>query len=157
MVDSSTRSIVVQAPVGQVAAAITDFVNYPTWVRAVTSVEIVEPAEEKGSTLARQVRFHLDAGVLRDDYVLRYTYRHAASGLLEHMAWELVSSNTQRSQHGAYHLRDTGDGATEVTYSLTVELVIPMLGIFRRKAERIIMDTALRELKKYVEHGAEQA
>jgi hypothetical protein len=42
-------------------------------------------------------------------------------------------------------------GSTEVTYHLAVDLVIPMLGMLKRKAEKVIMDTALKELKKRVE------
>jgi len=38
-----------------------------------------------------------------------------------------------------------------VTYNLTVDLTIPMLGMLKRKAEKVIMDTALKELKKRVE------
>jgi hypothetical protein len=41
-----------------------------------------------------------------------------------------------------------------VTYTLAVELTIPMLGMFKRKAEKMIMDTALKELKKQVEAQA---
>ena len=42
-------------------------------------------------------------------------------------------------------------GATHVTYSLSVELAIPMLGMLKRKGERMVMDQALKELKKRVE------
>jgi hypothetical protein len=38
-----------------------------------------------------------------------------------------------------------------VTYRLSVDLNIPMLGMFKRKAEKVIMDTALKGLKKRVE------
>ncbi len=38
-----------------------------------------------------------------------------------------------------------------MTYQLAVDLAIPMLGMFKRKAEKVIMDTALKELKKRVE------
>lgn len=38
-----------------------------------------------------------------------------------------------------------------MTYYLAVDLMIPMLGMLKRKAERVIMDTALKELKKRVE------
>jgi hypothetical protein len=55
-----------------------------------------------------------------------------------------------QSQSGSYLLVPDGD-QTDVTYSLTIELAIPMLGALRRKAERVVMDTALKELKKYVE------
>jgi len=46
---------------------------------------------------------------------------------------------------------DDGDGTTAVTYTLEVELNIGMLGMFKRKAEKMIMDTALKELKRRVE------
>jgi hypothetical protein len=65
--------------------------------------------------------------------------------------WDLVSGQMMRSQHGSYDLRDDGPARTYVTYSLTVDLMIPMLGLLKRKAERMVMDTALKELKKRVE------
>ena len=41
--------------------------------------------------------------------------------------------------------------ATKVTYRLAVELAIPLIGVIKRKAEKVIMDTALKELKRRVE------
>ncbi len=52
---------------------------------------------------------------------------------------------------GSYDLVENADGSTTVTYTLAVDLVIGMLGMFRRKAEKMIMDTALKELKRRVE------
>jgi hypothetical protein len=40
-----------------------------------------------------------------------------------------------------------------VTYTLSVQLAVPMIGLFRRKAEKMIMDIALKELKRRVEGG----
>jgi len=60
-------------------------------------------------------------------------------------------SKMQRSQDGSYDLVDNGDATTRVTYTLAVELSIGMLGMFRRKAEQKIMDTALKDLKRRVE------
>jgi hypothetical protein len=56
----------------------------------------------------------------------------------------------QKAQDGSYTLRPQGD-STEVTYRLSVQLAIPMIGLLRRKAEKVIMDTALKELKRRVE------
>ena len=50
----------------------------------------------------------------------------------------------------ALRLADAG-GATEVTYAITIDLAIPMLGLIKRRAEKVILDTALKELKKRVE------
>ena len=40
---------------------------------------------------------------------------------------------------------------TDVTYELSVDLAIPMIGLLKRKAERRLTDTALKDLKKRVE------
>ena len=55
-----------------------------------------------------------------------------------------------KAMEGAYVLRPSSDG-TEATYRLAVELYIPMIGMLRRKAEKVIIDTALKGLKKRVE------
>ena len=39
----------------------------------------------------------------------------------------------------------------EVTYRLAVDVAIPMIGMLKRKAEKVIIDTALKGLKKRVE------
>ena len=57
----------------------------------------------------------------------------------------------QKAQHGSYTLDPQFAKAPRSTYSLSVDLAIPMLGLLKRKAERVIMDTALKELKKRVE------
>ncbi len=41
-----------------------------------------------------------------------------------------------------------------MTYQLAVDIAMPMLGMFKRKAEKMIMDSALKELKKRVESGS---
>ena len=145
MADTSTQSIKVQAPPDRVAAVICDFPRYPEWADAMKRVEVVEEYEDG---YAAQVRFVMDAGVLADDYTLEYAYADD----LSRIEWHLVApSKTQRVQNGSYDLVDDGDGTTTVTYTLEVELSIAMLGMFRRKAEKMIMDTALKQLKRRVE------
>jgi carbon monoxide dehydrogenase subunit G len=149
MADTSTQSIQVSAPPARVAAVICDFPRYPEWAGAMKQVEVVEEYEDG---YAARVRFVLDAGVMTDDYTLEYAYADD----LSRIEWELVApSKTQKSQRGSYDLVDQGDGTTTVTYTLEVELSIGMLGMFRRKAEKMIMDTALRELKRRVESLAQ--
>ena len=84
--------------------------------------------------------------MVKDTYELEYDW--AADG--NSVSWNLVSGEMQKSQNGSYSLRETGNG-TDVTYELTVDLNIPMIGLFKRKAEKVITDTALKELKKRVE------
>jgi uncharacterized membrane protein len=148
MTDTSTQSIVIDAPCDQVAAIICDFPRYPEWVSAVKSAEVVEEYEDG---YASQVKFALDAGVMADEYILAYEYADD----ITRIEWHLVApSKMQKSQDGSYDLADNGDGTSTVTYTLAVELSIGMMGMFKRKAEKMIMDSALKELKRRVESQA---
>jgi hypothetical protein len=56
-----------------------------------------------------------------------------------------------RALDGAYVLRDLGNGTTEVTYRLALDVTIPLIGMIKRKGEKILIETALRGLKTRVE------
>ena len=142
MAHQSTESIVVHAPAAKVMEVIADFPKYPEWVAAAKRVEVVEPGADGRP---RQVHFVLDAGAIKDDYVLEYTWDGD-----HRVSWSLVKGQMQKRQEGSYTLTER-DGITEVTYDLTIDLHIPMLGMIKRKAEKVILDTALKELKKRVE------
>jgi ribosome-associated toxin RatA of RatAB toxin-antitoxin module len=142
MADQSTQSIVVDAPAADVMAVIADFPSYPEWVASAKKVDVVETGPDGR---AKRVHFVLDAGAVKDDYVLDYTWDGNRK-----VSWNLVKGQMQKRQEGSYTLTET-DGATEVTYAITIDLSIPMLGMIKRKAEKVILDTALKELKKRVE------
>ena len=142
MADQSTQSIVVDAPAADVMAVIADFPSYPQWVASAKNVEVLETGPDGR---AQQVHFVLDAGAVKDDYVLDYTWDDD-----RRVSWTLVQGQMQKRQEGSYTLTER-DGATEVTYAITIDLSIPMLGMIKRKAEKVILDTALKELKKRVE------
>ncbi|MGH8876161.1 MAG: SRPBCC family protein [Stackebrandtia sp.] len=145
MVDSSTQSIVIAAPAAAIAEVVSDFAHYPEWISGMKSSEVLEEFEDGYGHL---VRFQLDAGVFKDVYELRYEY----SDDLARISWTLDKpSSVQKAQVGSYELTEHSDGTSTVTYTLAVELSIPMLGMFKRKAEKLIMDSALKELKKRVE------
>jgi hypothetical protein len=143
MADSTTQSITIQSAPERIMAVIADFPAYPEWAGAVKSAEVVSLLPDGR---ADEVRFGLDAGVFKDSYMLAYDWQ--PDGLA--VRWHLTKGQIQRAQQGAYVLEPTG-ASTRVTYSLSVELSIPMIGMLRRKAEKIIIDTALRELKRRVE------
>jgi hypothetical protein len=144
MTDQSIQSITITASPAAIMAVIADFEAYPVWAKSVKSVEVLDAGD---GSRARLVRFRIDAGVVKDVYELSYEW--SGNDAVE---WELVTGQMQKAQHGSYTLVASESG-TEVTYSLSVELAIPMLGMLKRKAERVVMDTALKELKKRVESG----
>lgn len=143
MAEQSTQSIVINAAPADVMAVVADFDAYPQWTGSVKKTQVTEPGPGQR---ARRVAFTLDAGPIKDDYELEYDWDGA-----RRVEWHLVRpTSTQKAQRGSYSLRPDGP-ATTVTYALSVDLAIPMLGMLKRKAEKFIMDTALKELKKRVE------
>ncbi|MCW2713945.1 MAG: cyclase/dehydrase [Frankiales bacterium] len=142
MADQASSSITIAAPLERVLAVIADIDSYPEWTGQIKSAEVVSSGPDGRP---EQARFVMDAGVLKDEYVLAYAWRD------DGVSWELVGkSAVQKSQVGSYSLAPAGEG-TEVTYRLAVDIAMPMLGMFKRKAEKMIMDSALKELKKRVE------
>ncbi|MCW2524941.1 MAG: Polyketide cyclase / dehydrase family protein [Frankiales bacterium] len=142
MPDQSTQSILVNASPATVMAVIADFDSYPKWAKSVKSAVVTKVG---GDGRPEQVEFRLDAGAIRDEYELAYIWDDDRS-----VSWNLIKGQMQKSQRGSYELLARPEG-TEVTYSLTVDLAIPILGLLKRKAEKVIMDTALKELKKRAE------
>lgn len=149
MADQSTQSIDVEAPPERVMAVIADFPSYPEWAKQVRETEVLAE-DEQGR--AKQVKLTLDAGPIKDVYTLEYDW--AADG--REVSWHLVKGQMQKAQNGRYQLEAIAGGMTRVTYTLSVELMLPMIGMLRRKAEAMVMHTALRELKRRVEEGAGQ-
>jgi hypothetical protein len=146
MPDRTESSIVVDAHPGAVLDIIADFESYPDWTGAVREARVLE-LDELG--WAKSVHFTLDAGALRDTYTLEYEWDFDSDGLGT-VTWALVEGIILKAMDGRYRLRRT-DLGTEVTYTLAVEVRMPMLGMLRRKAEKAIIDTALHELKRRVE------
>ncbi len=143
MADQTESSTTVAAPPDHVMAVIEDFSAYPEWAGEVRSASVVEVGDDGRPA---QVRFVMDAGVIKDEYTLRYDW----SGD-DRVTWSLVEGRVLTELDGSYELAATPDGGTEVTYRLSVGIALPMLGMMRRRAERVIIDRALAGLKKRAE------
>lgn len=143
--------IMVAGSVDQVMATIVDFPSYPQWATGMKQVSVLSTGED-GRPL--DVRFALAVPPIRDEFTLRYTWDPSGT----RVSWELVGeASTLTAMDGSYRLTPVDEGAaatTKVTYVLQVDVSIPMLGLLKRKAEKVIIDTALKGLKKRVEsHG----
>ena len=142
MAEQTTSSIVIDASPAQVMDVIADFPAYPAWAQGMQQVDVVE---EGAGGRAAKVHFELEATPIKDSYTLQYEWDGDRA-----VRWHLVEGKMLKDLKAAYELAPAG-GGTEVTYRLTVEVAIPMIGLLRRKAEKVIIDTALKGLKKRVE------
>ena len=143
MAEQTTSSIVVDAAPGAVMAVIADFEAYPLWAKGVTQAEVVSTLD---NGRAREVFFALDVSPIKDEYTLAYERNGD-----ELVTWTLVEGKMLRALDGAYVLKAVGNNQTEVTYRLALDVSIPLIGMLKRKGEKILIDTALKGLKKRVE------
>lgn len=143
MPEQTMSSIVVDAPPRLVMEVIADFASYPEWAQGVKRAEVVEVGSDGQ---AERVYFELDASPIKDQYTLQYDWDDLRS-----VSWQLLEGKMLKAMDGSYELADREDGTTEVAYRLAVDISIPMIGMLKRKAEKVIIDTALKGLKRRVE------
>ena len=142
MTDSASETITIAAPAARVWEIIADIERYPEWVDDVTEASVVE-RDADGRPV--DVEFRASALGRSTHYTLRYDYADAPNAL----RWTMLSGDIQRSIDGAYILNGTGD-ATEVRYDLAIELVVPLPGFVKRRAERRILN-AVHQLRVVAE------
>lgn len=140
----TTSEIVIDAPAEQIMDVIADFGSYPVWATGVKTADVVATMSHGR---AEKVHFVLDAAPIRDEYELVYVWNGDKT-----VSWSLSQAGAMlTSMDGAYVLDALDAGHTRVTYQLSVDVSIPLLGMLKRKAEKVIIDTALKGLKKRVE------
>ena len=146
MVDQATQQMVVGASPARTWDVLTDFEQYPVWAHDLKAATVVERDSEGRGVL---VAYRVGAMGRSISYTLRYDYARAPHVL----PWELVEGDIMRRLDGSYELRpvDGETEKTEVVYHLVVDLVIPLPGFVKQRAEGRIMHTALRELRDHLE------
>lgn len=146
MADQTASSIVIDAPADRIMAVIADLPAYPQWSDGIASVTVLSVYEDDDRPA--DARFVLDSGAIKDTYELEYDWDGDTK-----VSWTLLKGDMLTAMDGTYELAPNGDGTTTVHYRLSVDVKIPMIGMIKRKAERVIVDTALKGLKKRVESG----
>jgi len=140
----TTSDIIIDAPAARIMDVIADFGAYPDWATGVKTADIVTGSDDGR---AKRVHFVLDATPIRDEYELGYTWDGDRA-----VSWSLAEPGAMlTSMDGTYVLEPLEKTQTKVTYQLAVDVSVPLLGMLKRKAEQVIIDTALKGLKKQVE------
>jgi len=143
MAETASDTITIEASPDAVWAIATDIERYPEWARDVKDV-VVTARDSDGRP--SEVEFRTSALGRSTHYTLQYDYSAAPAVL----AWTMVKGDIQRSIEGAYRFEGTDDGGTLVQYDLAIELVVPLPGFVKRRAERRILN-AIKEMKAYAE------
>jgi hypothetical protein len=139
MADAASESTTILASPERCWAVATEFESYPEWAHDVKEA-IVRTRDGDGRPT--EVEFRASALGRSTHYVLGYSYDEPAS-----LRWHLVKGDIMRSLDGAYHFAaSTTPGCTDVTYDVSIDLVVPIPGFVKRRAEVRILST-LKELK----------
>ena len=139
MAESASQTIIIAAAPERVWSIAMDFERYPEWAKDVKDV-IVRGRDDEGRP--NEVEFRTSALGRSTHYTLAYDYSQAPAV----MAWRMLRGDIMRTIDGAYNLTATDDGGTEVRYDLAIELVVPLPGFVKRRAEVRILNS-VRELK----------
>ncbi len=139
MADTASLTISIAAPLERCWAIATDFENYPDWATDVKSAAVRQRDAEGRPT---QVEFRTSALGRSTHYVLEYDYSAAPHRL----AWKMVSGDIMRAVDGAYMFAPDASGGVVLTYNLSIDLIVPLPGFVKRRAEVRILNT-VKELK----------
>lgn len=117
------RTEIFDVPAEKFYQAITDYKSYPKFVDGMKSVEVVTESGDSAT-----VKFNLNL-IKEITYTLKLTGKKN-----ETVSWSLVSGDMMKVNNGGWKLKDLGNGKTEVTYSLEVELkgFFPGLGMVEK-------------------------
>ena len=140
MADEGQGTKVVTAPLAVLWDVAVDVERYPEWAGDVKSVT-VEERDDAGRPA--RATFVVGGFGLSTTYTVTYSYDEPTS-----FSWTLTQSNEMRRLDGTYEFADRGDGTVEVTYRLSVDLKIPMIGMVKRRAEKTIIGHALDGLQR---------
>ncbi len=147
MIEQATETTTIAASTQRCFEVVTDFEAYPEWAHDVKEVH-VRDTDPQGRGL--EVEFRAEALGRTTHYTLRYDYSQAP----QRLTWSLTKGDLMTSCDGFYQFTPSlADPAeTHVVYDLAIELVMPLPGFVKRRAEVRILNT-LKELKTRVEAG----
>jgi len=141
--EGTVQSIEVSSPAQHVYEVALDLEAYPDWATGVQSVDILEE-DEYGRPAV--VDFVAEAMIKEISYRLRYDY-----GLESGFSWTAEPGADIKAMEGSYEFKELDDGSTEVLYALRVDPAFTIPGFLRKQAEKQIVSSALRGLKKRAE------
>lgn len=144
MVEKTSGTVSIEAPIGRVQQLLFDIEKHPTWSLAIKSLDVLE-RDESGRVTSAKLK--IDAGIMKDRVTLDYDWS-AAPGKL---SFSLTDADLLTAMDGAFILSADDADTTQVTYELAVDLSMPIPAMMRQKAEKATIDMTLNQLKTIAE------
>lgn len=144
--EGTVQRVEVSAEPQHVYEVALDIESYPEWADGVRSVSISEE-DEHGRPL--KADFVVDAMIKEVAYTLEYDFNFDNG-----FAWSAIPNDDIKSLEGRYEFNTLDEEGTEVVYALRINPGFTVPGFLRKQAEKQIVGTALRGLKKRAEETA---
>ena len=143
MADKSVSTVVIDAPLADVEAALFAIDAYPEWLSSIKKADVIERDADNRITKAKLA---IDAGMMKDRVTLDYDWSGAPSTL----SFSMDEADLLTQMDGTYTLKAIDADSTQVTYELTVAVSLPVPSMMITKAQQQTIDAALKELAERV-------
>lgn len=143
MSQKSTATVVIDAPLADVQAALFSIENYPDWSSSIKKVDVIERDSDNRVTKAKLT---IDAGMMKDRVVLDYDWSSAPGTL----TFSMDEADLLTQMDGAYSLKSIDADSTQVTYELEVAVSMPVPAMMITKAQQQTIEAALKELGEHL-------
>ena len=108
---SVSRTETFDVEIDKLYNVIVDYNSYPDFVDGVSSINVLEQTDA-----GARVEYGLNL-IKKFKYILNLTHQGPTS-----VSWEFESGDLFKKNNGSWELKDLGNGQTEVTYSLDVDV-----------------------------------
>jgi uncharacterized membrane protein len=142
MADTSVSTVIIDAPLAEVEAALFAIEAYPDWLTSIKKVDVVERDGDR----VTKAKVSIDAGMMKDRAVLDYDWSAAPGSL----SFSLDDADLMTQMDGVYTLKAIDADSTQVTYELTVAVSLPVPAMMITKAQQQTIDAALKELAEHL-------
>jgi ribosome-associated toxin RatA of RatAB toxin-antitoxin module len=139
----STSTVIIEAPLADVQAALFSIGSYPEWLSSIKKVDVIERDSQERVTKAK---LSIDAGVMKDRVVLDYDWNAAPTTL----SFSMDEADLLTQMDGSYTLKAIDAESTQVTYELEVAVSLPVPSMMITKTQQKTIDDALKELGEHL-------
>jgi ribosome-associated toxin RatA of RatAB toxin-antitoxin module len=143
MSQKSTSTVVIDAPLADVQAALFSIESYPEWLTSIKKVDVIERDSQNRITKAK---LSIDAGMMKDRVVLDYDWSAEPASL----SFTLDEADLLTQMDGTYTLKALDADSTQVTYELEIAVSMPVPAMMITKGQQQTIDAALKELGEHL-------
>ena len=143
MSEKSLSTVVIDAPLADVQAALFEIGSYPEWLSSIKKVDVID---RDGENRVVKAKLAIDAGMMKDRVTLDYDWSAAPATL----SFTIDEADLLTQMDGTYTLKALDADSTQVTYELEIAVSMPVPAMMITKGQQQTIDAALKELGEHL-------